>query len=109
MYTSSVLVAMLMSSVSRRPDATVLLFTPTAITRDKFLLAVNCAAAVAGSKPVLDAPSVNTTSTRGTLALSGRIPLATLNTLVSTLWSAVDVCVPAEICVMAASAAVAAD
>ena len=81
-----------------------LLLTPTAITRDMFLFDISCAAATAGSNPVLDAPSVSITSTRGTLELLGLIPLATLNTFVSTLPSAVDVCVPAEICTIPARA-----
>jgi len=92
------------SSVNRRLDASVLLLTPTAITRDMFLFDISCAAATAGSNPVLDAPSVSITSTRGTLELLGLIPLATLNTFVSTLPSAVDVCVPAEICTIPARA-----
>jgi hypothetical protein len=93
-YTSSVLVAMLVSSLNKRPLVNELLWTPTAITRCRFFPFRSSAAAAAGSKPKLDAPSVKTTSTRGTFRPSGRIPFAAAKTLVSTLLRADDVWVP---------------
>lgn len=103
--TSSGLVAMLLSSAKSRLLVREPLWTPTAITRCRFFPVRRAAAAFVGLKPKLDAPSVKTTKTRGTFNVSARIPLATVNTLLSTLLNADDVCVPPVSCVMFESAA----